>query len=191
MFEDVVCSEVHHDQLYQSYIDTDIFGDSGNNDTIEDSRKCHIAYHKICIMIAFWKFVGRFCRSPRLHQHLSNVPNARRGLGKGQIVWNNIKQVTSSERWHWHLFHSCLAFSSFSFYLHFPRRFASLERSAYSGRLPLSPPCRTRYGKRQSYWACCRHGDHFNRQCGAWGQERLVYRCMLRQLDMISSIILQ
>lgn len=38
MFEDVVCSEVHHDQLYQSYIDTDIFGDSGNNDTIEDSR---------------------------------------------------------------------------------------------------------------------------------------------------------
>ena len=42
MFEDVVCSEVHHDQLYQSYIDTDIFGYSGNNDTIEDSRKCHI-----------------------------------------------------------------------------------------------------------------------------------------------------
>ena len=42
MFEDVVCSEVHHDQLYQSYIDTDIFGDSANNDTIEDSRKCHI-----------------------------------------------------------------------------------------------------------------------------------------------------
>ena len=39
MFEDVVCSEVHHDQLYQSYIDSDVFGDSGNNDTVEDSRK--------------------------------------------------------------------------------------------------------------------------------------------------------
>ena len=42
MFEDVVSSEVHHDQLYQLYIDSDVFGDSGgntSNDTVEDSRK--------------------------------------------------------------------------------------------------------------------------------------------------------
>ena len=31
MFEDVVSSEVHHDQLYQLYIDSDVFGDSGGN----------------------------------------------------------------------------------------------------------------------------------------------------------------
>ena len=39
MYEDVVCSEVHQDQLYQLHIDTDIFADGGNRETVDDSRK--------------------------------------------------------------------------------------------------------------------------------------------------------
>jgi len=38
MYEDVVCSEVHQDQLYQLHIDTDIFADGGNRETVDDSR---------------------------------------------------------------------------------------------------------------------------------------------------------